>query len=42
MGHAELDPGSDTVLVSGNGSDNAAIIPIDDLANLELLEGRRQ
>lgn len=33
-GHAEIDPNNDTISVSGNGSDNVIIIPIDEMASL--------
>lgn len=36
LGHAEIDPESDAILVSGNGSDNAAILSIDELAELDI------
>jgi hypothetical protein len=32
IGHAEIDAENDAIIVSGNGSGNVGIIPIDDLA----------
>jgi hypothetical protein len=36
VAHAELDASNDSIILTGNGSDNAAIIPIDDLGQIDI------
>ena len=36
VAHIEIDPQLDIIIFSGNGSNNAGIIPLDDLGNISL------